>query len=108
MVLLDASFSKGLQALGESVRSIRLCAWSLCWLLHPRENLIVRVTFEAFGYIPTRRLDALGSFAPTPGRRKEGFAMSLTMREQEIIGMMTKGFSQQGNRPPVDIELSTT
>ena len=108
MVLLDASFSEGLRAVGESERSIRLCAWSLCWLLHPRENLIVRVTFEAFGYIPTRRLDALGSFAPTPGRRKEGFAMSLTMREQEIIGMMTKGFSQQGNRPPVDIELSTT
>ena len=34
--------------------------------------------------------------------------MSLTMREQEIIGMIAKGFSQQGNRRPVDIELSTT
>ena len=34
--------------------------------------------------------------------------MSLTMREQKISGMITKGFSQQGNRRPVDIELSTT
>jgi hypothetical protein len=28
--------------------------------------------------------------------------------EQKISGMITKGFSQQGNRRPVDIELSTT
>ena len=42
MVLLDASFSEGLQAVGESVRSIRLCAWSLCCSLQdPRENVIV-------------------------------------------------------------------
>ena len=67
--------------------------------------------FEAFGYIPTTtplndlvlfieciirgeqisarvslQIDALGSFARTPGRRKAGFAMSLTMREQKIMG----------------------
>jgi hypothetical protein len=72
MVLLDASFSEGLRAVGESERSIRLCAWSLCWLLHPRENVIVRGNVRSVRlHSNTTPLRCAGFVRPSP-RTAEG------------------------------------
>ena len=134
-VLLDASFPKGLEALLE-IRVVDPSAAVVVFAIsETKENVIAWAKAGAAGYIPTttalhelvRSIECIirgeqicsaviasslmrggaTSQRPTDDRALR-FAMSLTVRECEIMRMISDGLSNKEIAHQLNIELSTT
>jgi DNA-binding NarL/FixJ family response regulator len=135
-VLLDASFPKGLEALRE-IRAVAPSARTVVFAVsETEENVIAWAKAGAVGYIPTtaalhelvrfiegifrgeqicsaaiasRLMQWIGSSPNlTDGRYDLRFAISLTIREHEIVRMIAEGLSNKDIARRLRIELSTT
>lgn len=135
LVLLDASFPKGTEALRE-IRNANPTARVVVFAIsETEENVIAWAKAGAVGYMPTtiglhevvrfieciirgeqicsgmmasRLIRLVGSFPQAAQERHLQLDMALTMRENEIMHMIAEGLSNKEIARRLQIELSTT
>lgn len=135
IVLLDASFPKGLESLRE-IRTVSPAAKVVVFAIsETEENVIAWAKAGAVGYIPTttglheivrfieciihgeqicsaviasKLIRWVGSFRQAQYEQRLQLQSALTTREQEIVLMIVEGLSNKEIARHLDIELSTT